>query len=162
MYKGHQFPVLSQITSLTYLGISLIPTLIWHLQKQTTTSNIEAKCQTLILSPATINQFKKILNASPHTKIAYAFYAIPFSKPNITQLDKILIHLAKSICRVPNSSPNLLTQLPHEDFGMNTISLILHYVTCLGTQLSHALNNLGKLGCIYQGLVKYITVVNGG
>ena len=108
-----------------------MPTLKWHMQKQVTTSKIETQCKALLLLPTTIIQKFKIIIIVIHPRVAYAFYTTPFPKPNIIRLDKILIQLTISVCRIPNSSLNILTQLPHVNFGMNTTSLLLEYITCM-------------------------------
>ena len=53
-----------------------------------------------------------MINTIIHLGIAYAFYVAPFSKHDITNLDKILIRLTKVVRNIPNNSSNILTQLP--------------------------------------------------
>lgn len=115
----------------------------------------------LTLSPASLKQKIKILNTVIKLRIAYAYYAVPFSKPSIKKLDKIISKLTKDICHIPNSSAYILTQLPHINFGINVTSLFLDYIHCIGQQLIQALNDLCHLGIIYQGLAKYITAKYG-
>jgi hypothetical protein len=94
--------------------------------------------------------------------IAYSFYVVPFSMPDILKLDWKLIALQKAICGLPRSIPNITTQLPHELFGSNVFSLKTAYLTCIGEQLRNALNDPGRLGKIYQGLTNHIFAKHGG
>jgi hypothetical protein len=84
--------------------------------------------------------------------IAYNFYVVPYSMPNITKLDKKIIGLQKTICGLPRSTPNITIQLPHDQYGLDAHSLKTEYLTCIGKQLRNALNDLGRLGTIYKGL----------
>ena len=70
-------------------------------------------------------------------------------KPNIKKLDKIINKLTKEICNTPKSMTNILTHLPHENFGIHITSLLTDYIHCIGQQLKRALNDLGQLGNIY-------------
>jgi hypothetical protein len=90
------------------------------------------------------------------------YYAVPFSKPDIKKLDKIISKITKEACRIPRSTANILTHLSHENFGINATSLLPDYIHCIGQQLLQALNDQGQLGTIYQGLTKYITAKYGG
>jgi hypothetical protein len=64
--------------------------------------------------------------------IAYSFYAVPYSMPNITKLEKKIISLQKSMCGLPKSTPNITTKLPHDLFGLDAHSLKTEYLTCIG------------------------------
>jgi hypothetical protein len=112
----------------------------------------------LLNSPATLKQKLKMVDIVIRPGIAYSFYAVPYSMPNITKLDKKIIGLQKAICGLPNSTPNITTQLPHDQYGLNAQSLKTEYLTCIGKQLRNALNDPGKLG----GLISYILAKNGG
>jgi hypothetical protein len=161
-YKSQNFPVLTQNESYTYLGIHLMPSLKWKLQKEITTQKANQQSKLLSASPTSLKQRIKILNTVIKPCIAYAYYAVPFSKPDIQKLDKILSKLTKEICNIPKSTANILTHLSHEDFGINTTSLLPDYINCIGQQLLQALNDPGQLGIIYQGLTKYISAKYGG
>ena len=113
-------------------------------------------------SLATIKQNIHILNTILRPRLAYAYYAIPFSKPHIKKLDKILSKLIEEICYLPNNTTNILTHLSNQDFGKNTTSILPDYINCIDKQLLNALNDQGQLGQIYQGLTKYITSKYGG
>ena len=69
------------------------------------------KRKLLMASPTTIKQKLHILNIVRKPIIAYAYYAVPFSKPDVKKLDKILSKLNKEICNLPNSTANTLTHL---------------------------------------------------
>jgi hypothetical protein len=94
--------------------------------------------------------------------IAYSFYAIPYSMPNIIKLDKKIIGLQKSICGLPKSTPNITTKLPHDQYELDAHSLKIEYLTCIGKQLHNTLNDLGRLGIIYKGLTNHIFAKYGG
>jgi hypothetical protein len=87
---------------------------------------------------------------------------VAYSLPTINKLDKILIQLQKDICRLPKSTPNVMTQLLHTMFGLEAFSLRNAYLRCIGKQFRDALNDTGHLGTIYQGLINYILAKNGG
>ena len=161
-YKSQNFPTLTQNEPYTYLGIHLIPSLKWNLQKEITLQKTKQQSKLLTLSPASLKQKIKILNTVIKPRIAYAYYAVPFSKPDIKKLDKIICKLTKDICHIPKSSANILTQLSHKNFGINVTSLLPDYIHCIGQQLIQALNDPGQLGNIYQGLAKYISAKYGG
>jgi hypothetical protein len=88
--------------------------------------------------------------------IAYTFYAMPYSMPTIKKLDKKIFALQKKICGLPICTPNVVTQLPHDLFGLEAFSIKNAYLTCIGEQLRNALNDKGRLGKIYIGLTNYI------
>ena len=148
-YKTQTFPILTQNESYTYLGIQLTPSLKWNLQKEITINKVKQQSQLLATSPASLTQKIKILNTVIKPRIAYAYYEVPFSKPDIKKLDKILSKLTKGICRIPKSTANILTHLPHEKFSINATSRLQDYVRCIGQPLIQALNDPGQLGTIY-------------
>ena len=139
-YNSQNFPILTQNEPYTYLGIHLTPSLKWNLQKETTLIKVKQQSQLLINSPASLTQKIKILNTVIKPHIAYAYYAVPFSKPDIKKLDKIISKLTKEICNIPKSTANILTHLPHDNFGINATSLLLDYIRCIGQQLIQTLN----------------------
>jgi hypothetical protein len=94
--------------------------------------------------------------------IAYSFYAVPYSMPNITKLDKKIIGLQKTVCGLPRSTPNITTKLPHDQFGLDAHSLKTKYLTYIGKQLRNALNDPGRLGIIYKGLTNHILAKHRG
>ena len=161
-YKTQTFSILTQNEPYTYLGIQLTPSLKWNLQKKITINKVKQQSQLLANSPASLTQKIKILNTVIKPRIAYAYYAVPFLKPDIQKLDKILSKLTKDICHIPKSTANILTHLPHENFGINATSLLPDYVRYIGQQLLQALNDPGQLGTIYQGLTKHLTAKYGG
>ena len=54
------------------------------------------------------------------------------------------------------------TQLPHELYGLDAFSLKNDYLRCIGEQLLNALNDKGKLGKIYKGLLHLVLAKQGG
>jgi hypothetical protein len=118
--------------------------------------------QLLLNSPAILKLKLKMVDTVIRPGIAYNFYAVPYSMPNIAKLDQKIIALQKAICGLPKSTPNITTKLPHDQFGLNTHSLRTEYLTCIGKQLRNALNDLGRLGTIYIGLTNHILAKYGG
>ena len=161
-YNSQNFPILTQNEPYTYLGVHLTPSLKWNLQKDITITKVKQQSQLLANSPASLTQKIKILNTVIKPRIAYVYYAIPFSKLDIKKLDKIISKLTKEICKIPKSTANILTHLPHKHFGINVTSLLPDYIRCIGQQLIQALNDPGHLGTIYQGLTKHIAAKYGG
>ena len=94
--------------------------------------------------------------------IAYSFYAVPYSLPAIIKLDKKIIAIQKKICGLPKCTPNIVTQLRHDMFGIKAFSFKNAYLRCIGEQLRNALNDKGRLGIIYRGLTHFILAKHGG
>ena len=69
---------------------------------------------------------------------------------------KEIIVLYKTICGLPKCTPNIATQLPHDLFGIEAFSLQNAYLHCIGEQLQNALNDKGRFGKIYYGLIQFI------
>jgi hypothetical protein len=95
-------------------------------------------------------------------EVAYSFCAIPYSMPNIKKLDKHIIAITKTICKVSKSTPNLATWLPHNLFGIDAFSFKTTYQKCIGKQFRNALNDQGCMGTIYKGLTKILMAKYGG
>jgi hypothetical protein len=161
-YRQQPIPILNQDEPYTYLGIQLVPSLKWKLQIHLTTTKLTNQCKQLNNCPLTIKQKMHMTNTVIRAGIAYSFYVVPYSLPAITKLDKKIIALQKKICGLPNCTPNIATQLPHELFGMQAFSLNNAYIRCIGEQLKNALNDTGKLGLIYRGLTNFILAKFGG
>ena len=96
------------------------------------------------------------------TGISYNFYAVPYSLPTIKNLDKKIIGIQKTICGLPKCTANVITQLPHELFGLEAFSLKNAYLRCIGEQLEKTFNDQGRLGIIYKGLIHHILAKYGG
>ena len=95
-------------------------------------------------------------------RIAYSFYGVPYSISAIKKLDKKILALHKTICRLPKSTSNTAIQLPHDLFGVAAFSLQNAYLRCIGEQLQNALNDKGKRGKIYYDLTQFILAKFGG
>ena len=78
------------------------------------------------------------------------------------KLDKKIIAIQKKICGLPKCTPNVVTQLPHDMFGIEAFSLKNAYLKCIGEQLQNTLNDKRRLGIIYRGLTHFILVKYGG
>jgi hypothetical protein len=102
-YRNQPIPVLHQNEPYVYLGIQLIPFLKWKIQQTTTMNKLMKQTQLLLQSPATLKQKQKMVDTVIRPGIAYSFYTVPYSMPNITKLDKIIIGLQKAICGLPKS-----------------------------------------------------------
>jgi hypothetical protein len=161
-YRNQPISVLHQNEPYVYLGIQLIPSLKWKAQQVITMNKLIKQTQLLINSPATLKQKLKMVDIVIRPGIAYSFYAIPYSMPNIIKLDKKIICLQKSICGLPRSTPNITTQLPHDQYELDAHSLKIEYLTYIRKQLRNALNDPGRLGTIYKGLTNHILAKYGG
>lgn len=95
------------------------------------------------------------------TGIAYSFYTIPYSMPTIYKLDKKIIALQKKTCGLLNCKSNIRTQLPHDFFGMEALSLKNAYLKIIGEQLQHSLNDKRRPKKIFICLTHYILAKHG-
>jgi hypothetical protein len=155
-YRNQPIPILHQNEPYVYLGIQLIPSLKWKTQQATTMNKLVKQTQLLLNSPATLKQKQKMVDTVISPGIAYSFYTVSYSMPNIAKLDQKIIALQKAICGLPKSIPNITTKLPHDQFGLNAYSLKTEYLTCIGKQLRNALNDTRRLRTIYIGLTNHI------
>ena len=155
-YKNQPIPVLHQNEPYIYLGIQLIPSLKWKIQIHATTTKLINQCSQIINCPATIKQKINMVDTVIKAGFAYSFYTVPYSLPAIMKLDKKIIAIQKKICGLPKCTPNVVTQLPHDMFGIEAFSLKNAYLRCIGEQLRNALNDKGRLGIIYGGLTHFI------
>ena len=80
----------------------------------------------------------------------------------IIKFDKKIIAIQKKICGLSKCTPNIVTQLPHDMFGIEAFSLKNAYLRCIGEQLCNALNDKDKLDIIYRGLTHFILAKYGG
>jgi hypothetical protein len=161
-YRNQPIPVLHQNEPYVYLGIQLMPSFKWKAQQTVTMNKLIKQTQLLLQSPATLKQKLKMVDTVIRPGIAYSFYAVPYSMPNITKLDKKIIGLQKTIYGLPKSTPNITKKLPHDQYGLDAHSLKIEYLTCIGKQLHTALNNPSRLGTIYKGLTNHIFAKYGG
>jgi hypothetical protein len=127
------------------LGIQLVPSLKWKLQTHITTAKITYQCKQLTYCPATIKQKINMLDTVIRAGIAYSFYAVPYSLPTIKKLDKNIIGIQKKKCGLPKCTANVITQLPHDLFGLEAFSLKNAYLRCISEQLINVLNDTGRL-----------------
>ena len=144
-YKDQTLPVLHQNEPYVYLGIQLVPSLQWKLQTHITTTKIIDQCKQLSKCAATIKQRISMVDTVIRAGIAYSFFAVPYSLPTIKKLDKKIIAIQKTICGLPKSTANIITQLPHDLFGLEAFSLKNAYLRCIGEQLQNALNDKGLI-----------------
>jgi hypothetical protein len=149
-YRDQSIPVLHQNELYVYLGIQLVPSLKWKLQTHITTTKMINQCKLLTNCPATIKQKISMVDTVIRAGIAYSFYAVPYSIPAITKLDKKITGIQKTICGLPKCTVNIITQLPHDLFGLEAFSLKNAYLRCISEQLRNALNDPGRLGIIYK------------
>ena len=113
-YRNQPIPILHQNEPYVYLGIQLIPSLKWNTQQAITMNKLMKQAQLLLQSPATQKQKLKMVDIVIRPGIAYSFYAVPYSMPTITKLDKKIIGFQKTICGLLKSTPNITTKLPHD------------------------------------------------
>ena len=161
-YRNQPIPVLHQNEPCVYLGIQLIPSLKWKIQTHATTTKLINQCSQLANCPTTIKQKIKMVDTLIRAGIAYSFYAVPYSLLAIIKLNKKIITIQKRIYGLPKCTPNIITQLPHNMFGIEAFSLKNAYLRCIGEQLQNALNDKGRLGIIYKGLTHFILAKHGG
>lgn len=133
MYKEKQLSILTQIEPYTYLGIQLVPSLIWQIQIHITINKSSEQGKLLLVPRAVIRQ--KLLNIVIKPSIAYACYILPFSKPEIRKVDRIISKFTKKTCKIPTNVANIHTHLNIENFGINTTFILPNYLTCIGKQL---------------------------
>ena len=155
-FRNQPIPVLHQNEPYVYLGIQLILSLKWKAQQAITMNKLIKQTQLLLNSPTTLKQKLKMVDIVIRLGIAYSFYAVSYSMPNIIKLDTKIIDLQKTICGLPRSIPNITTKLPHDQYGLDAHSLKTEYLTCIGKQLCNVLNDPRRLGTIYKGLTNHI------
>jgi hypothetical protein len=161
-YRNQQIPILHQNEPYVYLGIQLVPSLKWKLQTHITTKKVTDQCKQLTNCPATIKQKINMVDIVIRARTAYSFYAVPYSLPTIKKLDKKIIGIQKTICGLPKCTANAITQLPQKLFGLEAFSLKNAYLRCIGDQLRNTLNDTGRVGIIYKGLIHHILAKYGG
>ena len=154
-YRNQRIPTLNQHEPYTYLGINLAPSLKWKTQINTTTAKVIKQCQVLVTCPATMKQKINMTDTIIRVGITYNFYTVPYSIPAIKKLDKKIIALHKTICGIPKCTSSIVTQLPHNLFGIEAFSLQNTYLRCIGKQLQNALNDKGRIGKNYFGLLQF-------
>ena len=121
-YRNQPIPVLHQNEPYVYLGIQLVSSLKWKAHTHVTTTKLISQCIQLANCLATIKQKFSMVDTVIRAGIAYSFYAVPYSLPTIKKLDIKIIAIQKKICGLPNCTPNIVTQLPHDMFGMEAFS----------------------------------------
>ena len=161
-YRNQPIPVLHQNEPYVHLGIQLIPSLKWKIQIHATTTKLINQYSQLANCLATIKQKINMVDIVIRARIAYSFYAIPYSLPAVIKLDKRIIAIHKKICGLSKCTSNIVTQLPHDMFGIEAFSLKNAYLRCINEQLRNTLNDKGRLGIIYRGLTHFILAKHGG
>jgi hypothetical protein len=139
-YRNQPIPVLHQNEPYVYLGIQLIPLLKWKTQQTITMNKLIKQTQLLLNSPTTLKQKLKMVDTIIRPGIAYSFYAVPYSMPNIIKLDQNKTSLQKAICGLPKSTPKITTKLPHDQYGLDAHSLKTEYLI-----LQRPYQSLGKI-----------------
>ena len=161
-YRNQPIPVPHQNEPYVSLSIQLIPSLKRKIQIHATTTKLINQCSQLANCPATIKQKINMVDKVIRAGIAYSFYAVPYPLLAIRKLGKYIIAIPKRICGLPKCTPNIVTQLPHDMFGIEAFSLQNAYLRCIGQQLRNVLNDKGTLGIIYKGLTHFILAKHGG
>ena len=142
-YRNQPLPIPHQNEPYVSLSIQLIPSLKRKIQTHATTIKLINQCSHLGNCPATIKKKINMVDTRIRAVIAYSFYAIPYSLPGIRKLGKYIIAIPKRICGLPKCTPNIVTQLPHDMFGIQACSLHNAYLRCIGQQLRNVLNDKG-------------------
>ena len=107
------------------------------------------------------NDTSLMIDTVIRTRVFYSFYTIPYSMPTIKKLDKRIIATQKTMCGLSKCTANVVTQLPHDMFGLEAFSFKTGYLQCIGEQLLNDLYDKGRLGKIYKRLVHYILAKYG-
>jgi hypothetical protein len=81
-------------------------------------------------------------------------------RDSMWRIDKNLIKLTKTICKIPNNTTNILVDL-NDDNYVSTTSILLDYITYISKQLIQSLNDQVQLRKTYQGLTKHIVIKYG-
>ena len=102
-YNGKKILIFHQNEPYKYLGIQLILSLKWILQRQISTNKLLKQRKKLLTSPTMIKQKIKIVHIVLRTGVAYSFHAIPYSILDIKKLDKHIIAVTKAIFKVPKA-----------------------------------------------------------
>ena len=79
-YKNKKIPTLTQNEPYTYLGIQLVPSLKWNLQKELTLKKVKQQGQLLANSPASLKQ--KYTLSTPLSNPALHMHTIRYPSPN--------------------------------------------------------------------------------
>ena len=161
-YRNQPLPILHQNEPYAYLGIQLIPSLKGKIQIHTTTIKQINQCSQLVNYTTTIKQKISMVDIVIRARIAYSFYAVPYSLSAIIKFNKKIITIQKKIYGLPKCTSNIVTHLPHNMFDIEAFSLKNTYLRCIGEQLSNALNDKGKLEVIHRGLTHFILAKHGG
>ena len=161
-YRNQPIPVPHQNEPYVSLSIQLIPSLKRKIQIHATTTKLINQCSQLANCPATIKEKINMVDKVIRAGIAYSFYAVPYPLLAIIKLGKYIIAIPKRICGLSKCTPNIVTQLPHDMFGIEAFSLQNAYLRCIGQQLRNVLNDKGTLGIIYKGLTHFILAKHGG
>ena len=159
-YRNQPIPALNQHEPYTYLGINLAPSLKWKTQITTTTTKLIKQCQALVTCPTTMKYKINMTDTVIRVGIAYNFYAVPYSISAIKKMDKNIIASHKTICGIPKCTSNIATQLPRNLFGIEAFLLQNVYLRCIGEQLQNVLNDKGRIGIIYAGVMQFILALN--
>ena len=125
-YRNQPLPVQHQNDPYVYLGIQLIPSLKWKIQIHATTTKLINQCNQLVNCLTTIKQKINMVDTVIRAGIAYSFYVVPYSLSAIIKLDKKIIAIQKKIYGLPKCTPNVVTQLPHDMFGIEAFSQKIH------------------------------------
>ena len=87
-YRNQPVPVLYQNEPYIYLGIQLIPSLIWNTQIHITTTKVISQCSQLANRPTRIKQKINMVDTIIIVEITYNFYATPYSLLGFIKVDK--------------------------------------------------------------------------
>ena len=87
-YRNQPVPVLYQNEPYIYLGIQLIPSLIWNTQIHITTTKVISQCSQLANRPTRIKQKINMVDTIIIVEITYNFYATPYSLLRFIKVDK--------------------------------------------------------------------------
>ena len=94
--------------------------------------------------------------------VAYSFCIVPYSLATIKRMNRRVIAMHWIIRGLPKSMSNVVTQLPHDMFGIEIFSQNNVYIICIGEQLINALNDKGRFMRLYKGLIQHVLASHEG
>eukprot|EP00249_Psilotum_nudum_P025023 c29352_g1_i1 orf=1-1104(-) len=107
----------------------------------------------LLTCHASIKQKLHMLNTVILPFIEYTYVSSPYSLAQLQNLERKLISLAKRMCHLPISTPNVVIQSPQHSYGAGIEGLLVGYSRTLATELHDNLNDQGRLGRTSRGLL---------
>lgn len=129
-------------------------TLNWKYDLLERISAIKAKGAALAASFASYRQRRVILSKVIRPAATYAFPLAPYTRHEISILDRALAQVARRCLDLPSSFPTAALLSDPGEGGLGIGSLMADYVQLNCAGLTKALNDTGRLGRITQALLE--------